>query len=85
MAATRVCRSFCVHHIARHNFLFIVCVAGLVMIKSSCFVWLQIVGHSLGGGTAALLTYVLREQKELSTATCVAFAPGYCLAFLPGT
>ncbi|CAH1427487.1 unnamed protein product [Lactuca virosa] len=36
---------------------------------------LQIVGHSLGGGTAALLTYVLREQKELSTTTCVTFAP----------
>lgn len=53
------------------------------MIKSSCFDWLQVVGHSLGGGTAALLTYILREQKELSTATCVAFAPGFCLAFLP--
>ena len=36
----------------------------------------QIVGHSLGGGTAALLTYILREQKELSTTTCVTFAPG---------
>ncbi|OIT28295.1 hypothetical protein A4A49_24977 [Nicotiana attenuata] len=36
---------------------------------------LKIVGHSLGGGTAALLTYILREQKELSAATCVAFAP----------
>ncbi|XP_022721620.1 uncharacterized protein LOC111279021 isoform X7 [Durio zibethinus] len=35
-----------------------------------------IVGHSLGGGTGALLTYVLREQKELSTTTCVTFAPG---------
>ncbi|PPE02806.1 hypothetical protein GOBAR_DD00175 [Gossypium barbadense] len=35
----------------------------------------KIVGHSLGGGTGALLTYVLREQKELSTTTCVTFAP----------
>lgn len=42
---------------------------------------LQIVGHSLGGGTAALLTYVLREQKELSTATCVAFAPAACMTW----
>ena len=41
------------------------------------FFWfLQVVGHSLGGGTAALLTYILREQKELSTTTCVTFAPG---------
>lgn len=37
----------------------------------------QIVGHSLGGGTAALLTYVLREQHEFSSMTCVAFAPGW--------
>ncbi|KAI3727365.1 hypothetical protein L1987_67179 [Smallanthus sonchifolius] len=42
---------------------------------------LQIVGHSLGGGTAALLTYVLREQKELSTTTCVTFAPGACMTW----
>lgn len=41
----------------------------------------KIVGHSLGGGTAALLTYVLREQKELSTATCVTFAPGACMTW----
>lgn len=37
---------------------------------------IQIVGHSLGGGTAALLTYVLREQKEFSSCSCFAFAPG---------
>ncbi|KAL3528573.1 hypothetical protein ACH5RR_007895 [Cinchona calisaya] len=42
---------------------------------------LKIVGHSLGGGTAALLTYILREQKELSTATCVAFAPAACMTW----
>jgi len=36
----------------------------------------QIVGHSLGGGTASLLTYILREQKEFASATCFTFAPG---------
>ncbi|KAA8539096.1 hypothetical protein F0562_025788 [Nyssa sinensis] len=41
----------------------------------------QIVQHSLGGGTAALLTYVLREQKELSTATCVTFAAAACMTW----
>ncbi|KAK6911846.1 Fungal lipase-like domain [Dillenia turbinata] len=42
---------------------------------------LKIVGHSLGGGTAALLTYILREQKELSRATCVTFAPAACMTW----
>lgn len=64
----------------------------LKWISTSCFEFLvlninavtlvlnfQIVGHSLGGGTAALLTYILREQKELSSSTCVTFAPGVCL------
>uniref|UniRef100_A0A2P2JVA0 Sn1-specific diacylglycerol lipase alpha n=1 Tax=Rhizophora mucronata TaxID=61149 RepID=A0A2P2JVA0_RHIMU len=41
----------------------------------------KVVGHSLGGGTAALLTYVLREQKELSTTTCVTFAPAACMTW----
>ncbi|KAJ7980315.1 Lipase [Quillaja saponaria] len=39
----------------------------------------MIVGHSLGGGTAALLTYILREHKELSSSTCVTFAPAACM------
>jgi len=42
----------------------------------------QIVGHSLGGGTASLLTYILREQKELSSSTCVTFAPGMIILIL---
>ncbi|KAL6343756.1 hypothetical protein AAG906_027526 [Vitis piasezkii] len=41
----------------------------------------KIVGHSLGGGTAALLTYILREQKELSSTTCVTFAPAACMTW----
>nr|CAB3447930.1 unnamed protein product [Digitaria exilis] len=40
-----------------------------------------IVGHSLGGGTAALLTYTLREQKEFASSTCVAFAPAACMTW----
>ncbi|KAL2534682.1 Mono-/di-acylglycerol lipase [Abeliophyllum distichum] len=41
----------------------------------------KIVGHSLGGGTAALLTYILREQKELSSSTSVTFAPAACMTW----
>ncbi|KAK3160705.1 hypothetical protein QOZ80_1BG0063270 [Eleusine coracana subsp. coracana] len=42
---------------------------------------IKIVGHSLGGGTAALLTYILRENKEFSSTTCVAFAPASCMTW----
>ncbi|KAJ6820562.1 uncharacterized protein M6B38_397515 [Iris pallida] len=41
----------------------------------------KVIGHSLGGGTAALLTYVLREQQEFATATCVTFAPAACMTW----
>ncbi|KAL2338998.1 hypothetical protein Fmac_013444 [Flemingia macrophylla] len=41
----------------------------------------KIVGHSLGGGTAALLTYIIREQKELCSSTCVTFAPASCMTW----
>ncbi|KAJ4844976.1 hypothetical protein Tsubulata_011710 [Turnera subulata] len=41
----------------------------------------KIVGHSLGGGTAALLTYILREQKEFSSSICVTFAPAACMTW----
>ncbi|XP_030545598.1 uncharacterized protein LOC115751755 [Rhodamnia argentea] len=42
---------------------------------------IKVVGHSLGGGTAALLTYILREQKEFSSTTCVTFAPAACMTW----
>ncbi|XP_057548325.1 uncharacterized protein LOC130826768 [Amaranthus tricolor] len=42
---------------------------------------LKIVGHSLGGGTAAILTFILREQKELSSSSCVTFAPAACMTW----
>lgn len=42
---------------------------------------IKVVGHSLGGGTAALLTYILREQKEFTSTTCVAFAPAACMTW----
>ncbi|KAJ4802096.1 Lipase [Rhynchospora pubera] len=42
---------------------------------------IKIVGHSLGGGTAALLTYILREHKEFLSTTCVAFAPAACMTW----
>lgn len=59
-------RSLCI--ISSYNF---------ICIYKLCFLFhFKIVGHSLGGGTAALLTYILREQKELSSTTCVTFAPG---------
>ncbi|KAJ4957350.1 hypothetical protein NE237_014133 [Protea cynaroides] len=41
----------------------------------------KIVGHSLGGGTAALFTYILRERKEFSSTTCIAFAPAACMTW----
>ncbi|KOM45479.1 hypothetical protein LR48_Vigan06g078500 [Vigna angularis] len=40
---------------------------------------IKIVGHSLGGGTAALLTYKLREIQQLSSTTCVTFGPAPCM------
>lgn len=37
---------------------------------------LKIVGHSLGGGTASLLAYSLREKASFGGTEVVAFAPG---------
>nr|KYP66459.1 Sn1-specific diacylglycerol lipase alpha [Cajanus cajan] len=44
---------------------------------------IKVVGHSLGGGTAALLTFMLREIKQFSSCTCVTFGPGiFCLTIV---
>ncbi|XP_029127775.1 uncharacterized protein LOC114916042 [Cajanus cajan] len=42
---------------------------------------IKVVGHSLGGGTAALLTFMLREIKQFSSCTCVTFGPAACMSF----
>ncbi|KAG9459553.1 hypothetical protein H6P81_004061 [Aristolochia fimbriata] len=42
---------------------------------------IKVVGHSLGGGTAAILTYILREREQFSSSTCVAFAPAACMTW----
>lgn len=51
-------------------------VISISIITKAVLIYFQIVGHSLGGGTAALLTYIFREQKEFSSTTCITFAPG---------
>ncbi|XP_020585885.1 uncharacterized protein LOC110028393 [Phalaenopsis equestris] len=42
---------------------------------------LKIVGNSLGAGIAAILTFILREHTEFSSATCIAFAPAACMTW----
>nr|XP_018676004.1 PREDICTED: sn1-specific diacylglycerol lipase alpha-like isoform X3 [Musa acuminata subsp. malaccensis] len=36
---------------------------------------IKIIGHSMGAGIAAILSYILREHEEFLSSTCVAFGP----------
>ncbi|CAN6381970.1 unnamed protein product [Urochloa humidicola] len=42
---------------------------------------IKIIGHSMGAGIAAILTYMLREDKKLSSSSCIAFGPAACMTW----
>ncbi|GJP77177.1 hypothetical protein CLOP_g7607 [Closterium sp. NIES-67] len=41
----------------------------------------KLIGHSLGGATASLLTFILREKEGLASTTCVAFGPAAAMTW----
>ncbi|WVZ50036.1 hypothetical protein U9M48_001335 [Paspalum notatum var. saurae] len=41
----------------------------------------KIIGHSMGAGIAAILTYMLREDNRLSSSSCIAFGPAACMTW----
>ncbi|KAF0896202.1 hypothetical protein E2562_019688 [Oryza meyeriana var. granulata] len=42
---------------------------------------IKIIGHSMGAGIAAILTYMLREDKKMSSSSCIAFGPAACMTW----
>ncbi|PUZ45700.1 hypothetical protein GQ55_8G245900 [Panicum hallii var. hallii] len=42
---------------------------------------IKIIGHSMGAGIAAILTYMLREDNKLSSSSCIAFGPAACMTW----
>ncbi|KAG2559081.1 hypothetical protein PVAP13_8NG323000 [Panicum virgatum] len=42
---------------------------------------IKIIGHSMGAGIAAILTYMLREDNKLSSTSCIAFGPAACMTW----
>ncbi|KAL6638200.1 hypothetical protein ACP70R_025772 [Stipagrostis hirtigluma subsp. patula] len=42
---------------------------------------IKVMGHSMGAGIGAILTYILRERHEFSSCTCLAFAPPACMTW----
>ncbi|CAI5470731.1 unnamed protein product [Closterium sp. Yama58-4] len=41
----------------------------------------KVIGHSLGGATASLLTFILREKEGFASTTCVAFGPAAAMTW----
>ncbi|TVU43928.1 hypothetical protein EJB05_03349 [Eragrostis curvula] len=42
---------------------------------------IKVIGHSMGAGIGAILTYILHERHEFSSCTCLAFAPPACMTW----
>uniref|UniRef100_A0ACD5W479 Uncharacterized protein n=1 Tax=Avena sativa TaxID=4498 RepID=A0ACD5W479_AVESA len=42
---------------------------------------IKIIGHSMGAAIAAILTCILRENKKLSSSSCIAFGPAACMTW----
>ncbi|RCV40103.1 hypothetical protein SETIT_9G024900v2 [Setaria italica] len=42
---------------------------------------IKVIGHSMGAGIGAILTYILREHYEFSSCSCLAFAPPACMTW----
>ncbi|KAM0923517.1 hypothetical protein ACQ4PT_005479 [Festuca glaucescens] len=41
----------------------------------------KVIGHSMGAGIGAILTYILREQYDFTSCTCLAFGPAACITW----
>ncbi|WVZ61160.1 hypothetical protein U9M48_011075 [Paspalum notatum var. saurae] len=42
---------------------------------------IKVMGHSMGAGIGAILTFILREHYEFSSCSCLAFAPPACMTW----
>lgn len=42
---------------------------------------LKVIGHSMGAGIGAILTYILHEHYDFTSCTCLAFAPPACMTW----
>ncbi|EER90568.1 hypothetical protein BDA96_01G025200 [Sorghum bicolor] len=42
---------------------------------------IKVIGHSMGAGIGAILTYILREHYEFLSCSCLAFAPPACMTW----